>query len=85
MSDPSIEAAQRAGSGWYSAREVEAAREALRPVREKWEAWNGEWELGPTWDVEGNAQHVIQLLLKDLAPLIYTTEELERLIAIDSD
>ncbi|MEW2483613.1 hypothetical protein AB0876_28905 [Mycobacterium sp. NPDC049093] len=75
MADPAIEAAQRAWEadglrdGW-KALAVAASREALMPIREKYQEllrfYEGSVEVGP-WRI-----------LDDLAKLIYTTEELDR-------
>lgn len=85
MSDPVIEAAQRA---WDATAEMTAggyvvnpyrvaktaAREALRPIREKWEEL-----LGPyaTRLVNPEATGAIKVL-EAFAPLIFTTEELNQ-------
>ena len=72
MSDPAIEAAHRAGGGWYSAREMEAAREALKPIRELHRVERGEYE-DECYCVEcGNHWPCAT------AKLIYSSEELER-------
>lgn len=80
MSDPAIEAAQRA---WDTTAELTtdlqytvnpyavakaAAREALRPIRELYEEQSG--------DSDESAE--LWVFLNKLAPLIFTTEELER-------
>lgn len=82
MTDPAIEARAKAiariGDGLacvslgYAAEC--GAREALRPVREKWEEL-----LGPyaTRLVDPEATGAIKIL-EAFAPLIFTTEELER-------
>lgn len=86
MSDPAIEAAQRSADaieqkrrkrcaprdrifapGAYP-REVSAAREMAKPIRELHEYWSSEAVLPPeAWQI-----------LDQLAPLIFTSEELER-------
>ncbi|AHN84108.1 hypothetical protein GJ25_gp097 [Mycobacterium phage Hawkeye] len=72
MSDPAVEAAQRAltnigyGRSGHVQR-VAAAREALKPIRELHEAWSRHEK-----DLSADA---IQLL-DDFAKLIYSTEEL---------
>lgn len=79
MSDPSVEAAQRAladlgyGRSGYVQR-VAAAREALKPIREKWAEL-----LMPyaTRLVDPEATGAIKVL-EAFAPLIFTTEELGR-------
>lgn len=69
MTDPAVEAAQRARA--YTERRsrhvqrVAAAREALKPVRE--------W-----FDENYGMSRITDDLLDHLAPLIHTTEELER-------
>lgn len=70
MTDPAVEAAQRAVDAMESPRIfahdlVAAAREALRPIRE-WMAELDSEELLPA--------HVV---IAALAPLIYATEELQ--------
>lgn len=79
MTDPVIKAAQRAlaeiGTGMSRTFTAEAAaREALKPIREKWEEL-----LGPyaTRLVDPEATGAIKVL-EAFAPLIFTTEELER-------
>lgn len=73
MSDPSIEAARNAlakvgfGRSGHVQR-VAAAREALRPIRELYEEQSG--------DSDESAE--LWVFLNKLAPLIFTTEELER-------
>lgn len=65
MTDPAISAAQRAwndnGKSAYSMVAINAAREALKPIR----AWYF-------------AAMAYNATIDDLAPLIFTTEELER-------
>lgn len=75
MSDPAIEAAQRAwgdrrGSKTAWKVGIAAAREALKPIREWFE----------TAMAEAIAEDLFEQmdLLDSLAPLIFTTEELER-------
>lgn len=80
MSDPAIEAAHVAVAfqpypGNYltgSALATKAAREALKPIR----AWYGRVESTFEGQRDDVAQ-MVMLLLGELAPLIYTTEELE--------
>ena len=73
MSDPAIEAAQRADAEvdgyWNTTRDAmeESAREALKPVREVFDRWNSKDGLPPqVWH-----------LLDDLAPLLFTAVELQ--------
>ncbi|SIE08159.1 hypothetical protein [Mycobacteroides abscessus] len=81
MTDPAVEAARKAVNGGLGfpngpidAFAVQSAREALRPIREKWEEL-----LGPyaTRLVNPEATGAIKVL-EAFAPLIFTTEELER-------
>lgn len=77
MSDPAIEAAHRAGGGWYSAREMEAAREALKPIREKHYAVqyiNHTKCCVSCWNCKGQPY----AWPCPTARLVYSTEELER-------
>lgn len=86
MTDPAIEAAQRSADAieqrrrkrcprkdWIVAptaypREVSAAREMARPIRELHDEWSSIGILPPeAWQI-----------LDQLAPLIFTSEELER-------
>lgn len=76
MTDPAVEAAQRAYEprpfaqpGIIPAMQA-AAREALKPIREWYEKAMA----------EANAEDLYEQLdlLESLAPLIFTTEELER-------
>jgi len=82
MPDPAVEAAQRAWiSGGVSSNDAldlakgsiaaEAAREALKPIRAKYEYLNARFGDQNTEMAIG-----IRWVLEDLAPLIYTTEEL---------
>ncbi|WJJ56505.1 hypothetical protein PROPHIT493_48 [Mycobacterium phage prophiT49-3] len=84
MTDPAVEAADRAWEAWLERAPVDlsaasapvtlAAREALRPIREKWTEL-----LMPyaTRLVDPEATGAIRVL-EAFAPLIFTTEELER-------
>ncbi|WP_083335981.1 hypothetical protein [Mycobacteroides saopaulense] len=83
MTDPAVEAMQRVKCGaWVfvdplgAAEDValRAAREALKPIREKWEEL-----LGPyaTRLVDPEATGAIKVL-EAFAPLIFASEELER-------
>lgn len=84
MSDPSIEAAQRAwpavACGFFDDEQrvmVAAAREALKPIRELHQKRSE--ELAPPYeDVMTAYDEGVKYVLDALAPLIYTTEELER-------
>lgn len=69
MTDPAIEAAQRAWNGAYTD-PVDGAHEALKPIREWYELQTQMW-------VDGTGG-ISPLLLDGLAPLIFTSEELER-------
>lgn len=82
--DPAIEAAQRVLDKMFEEGQIArylsnafrevgeaAAREALKPVRTKWE----EWESVLTDDDSVEAAVALSVLA-DFAPLIYTTEEL---------
>ncbi|ORA38083.1 hypothetical protein [Mycobacterium aquaticum] len=82
MSDPAVEAAQRAeqASGWWKSGHstpwdagyaVDAAREALRPIREL----HRELSVSAL-DEDAEVEHGMRLVLDNLAPLIYSTEEL---------
>ncbi len=85
MSDPAIEAAQRAWEAWFERAPVDlsaastpvtlAAREALKPIRERHAHWVAELEKSP---LSATAGAIALVVLADLAPLIFTTEELER-------
>ncbi|SIC86986.1 hypothetical protein [Mycobacteroides abscessus] len=77
MSDPSIEAAKKAwnGTGVYRTIAENAAREALKPIRERHAHWVAELEKSP---LPATAGAIALVVLADLAPLIFTTEELER-------
>lgn len=74
MSDPAVEASQRACSAYdidHPRRCLEtAAREALKPIRELYNEWNAAPFLPPQagWQ-----------LLEALAPLIFSTEEVDRM------
>ncbi|MBV6360417.1 hypothetical protein R2325_16310 [Mycobacteroides chelonae] len=80
MSDPAVDAAQRAmkavtGAAFKPNYDlIVAAREALKPIREKWEEL-----LDPyaTRLADPEATGAIKVL-EALAPLIFSTEELER-------
>lgn len=78
MPDPAVEAAQRAltnigyGRSGHVQR-VAAAREALKPVRE----WHR--RMADSYALDDRPEGVlVQAVLQELAPLIYTTEELDR-------
>lgn len=83
MTDPAVEAARRAwqaegwGDGPLAMSEGHlaeaAAREALRPIRAVYERW--ERLYGSS---RGDVPEMVQVLLESFAPLIFTTEELER-------
>lgn len=91
MSDPVILAAQRAWDGedplggvpympgdqgiWTPEAMEAAASEALRPIRERHTHWVAELEKSP---LPATAGAIALVVLADLAPLIFTTEELER-------
>ncbi|YCU34479.1 hypothetical protein ACRYGU_16680 [Mycobacteroides abscessus] len=86
MTDPAVEAAQRA---WDATAEMTAggyvvnpyrvaktaAREALKPIRERHTHWVTELEKSP---LPATAGAIALVVLADLAPLIFTTEELEQ-------
>lgn len=78
MTDPAVEAAQRAYEprpfaqpGIIPAMQA-AAREALKPIRELHSELNS--PLPDGFELPGGVKYVLHLL----APLIFTTEELER-------
>ncbi|AXQ53084.1 hypothetical protein SEA_RANDO14_64 [Mycobacterium phage Rando14] len=76
--DPAIESARRAlvstrGHGKSTICEIEAAREALKPIRKLHQKMSAE---APLEDVE--VEHGMRAVLDALAPLIYSTEELQR-------
>ncbi|WP_078278567.1 hypothetical protein [Mycobacteroides franklinii] len=78
MSDPAVEAAQRAYGAmgaeatiWDEA--VTAAREALEPIRE-WHQKKSQW-LDCRYSSEAL---MLKAQLAEIAPLIFTSEELER-------
>lgn len=89
MSGPAVEAAQRAWTERYpngsvllassayqdgiGALAIAAAREALKPVQAKCEELDRLFGDSSTYVAIG-----VRRVLQDLAPLIYTTEELER-------
>ncbi|PVB46364.1 hypothetical protein D2E42_24375 [Mycobacteroides abscessus] len=82
MTDPAVEAAQRAWEGWdwsddqsISVLVDSAAREALRPIRERHAHWVAELEKSP---LPATAGAIALVVLADLAPLIFTTEELNQ-------
>lgn len=88
MSNPAVEAAQRAErkSRWWESGNQTAwdtdyaeasAREVLAPIRELHKSWAEAWATPPMWDEGGTAQNAVKLLLRDLARLIYTSEELK--------
>ena len=73
MSNPAIEAAQRATAadgGFVTTHDIAAAREALRPVRAVYERLD-DYSRGP-----GDYRAGVAEVLRALAPLIYTTEEM---------
>lgn len=73
MSDPAVEAAQRALIGWpqYPPQvATAAAREALKPIRELHEALMSRYA-----DRFSGDALTVKAILDDLAPLIYTSEE----------
>ena len=89
MTDPAVEAAQRAWYARYHASHnfytslthggiadgfTHAAREALKLVREAYTRWESAFGDGQ----RGDTAEIVQVLLEELAPLIYTSEELER-------
>lgn len=82
MTDPAVEAARKAwnGTGVYRTIAENAAREALRPIREEWaelsEAATNLSEYGSY--LESAKAAGMREVLAVLAPLIYPTEELER-------
>lgn len=69
MTDPAVEAAERACTK-HGFGDISSAREALKPIREWFE----------TAMAEAIAEDLFEQmdLLDSLAPLIFTTEELER-------
>ena len=75
MTDPAVEAAQRAcscaGTVHSSRCLAAAAREALKPIQAKYKELDGLFGDSPT-----NVAIGVRRVLQDLAPLIYTTEEL---------
>ncbi|OMB98540.1 hypothetical protein A5746_14350 [Mycolicibacterium conceptionense] len=76
MPDPAVDAASRVWDGDPEQMAhilVSAAREALKPIRAKYEYLNARFGDGNTEMAVG-----IRWVLEDLATLIYTTEELER-------
>lgn len=73
MSDPAVEAAQRAMGKCHSYPTpnrdlIAAAREALAPIRKMHDDWKASYGFLPTEALQ---------ILDDLAELIYATEELE--------
>ena len=77
MPDPAVEAVQRAlGKNlapdirYYS---TAAAREALKPIKEKFEVWCATLLR----DNHPDAQSIL-MVLNDIAPFVYSTEELEK-------
>lgn len=88
MTDPAVEAARKAldnvgfGRSGHVQR-VASAREALRPIREKCDAIRtaAGKRLHPTdpgYDIGNAFDDGVLSLIDELAPLIFTTEELER-------
>ncbi|MDM2383842.1 hypothetical protein PP563_09905 [Mycobacteroides abscessus] len=83
MTDPAVEAARKAGTGWLTGEEAEvaeglkviAAREALKPIRERHAHWVAELEKSP---LPATAGAIALVVLADLAPLIFTTEEINQ-------
>lgn len=76
ISDPAVVAVRSAAAAngdwpWdsTSGAMLEAAREALKPIRELVKTWE---RLVNPWDTD------LADLLEDLKPLVYTSEELER-------
>lgn len=91
MTDPAVEAAQQAWElnletdfpykpgepGIWSPDAMEAAaREALKPIRDLHQELDGLFGIA-SMDASGVAAGV-RMVLSRLAPLIYTTEEMER-------
>ncbi|SKY30226.1 Uncharacterised protein [Mycobacteroides abscessus subsp. massiliense] len=84
MTDPAVEAAKRL---WESRtitaefnadiyrNEIASAREALKPIRERHAHWVAELEKSP---LPATAGAIALVVLADLAPLIFTTEELNQ-------
>lgn len=83
MSDPAIDAAQRAeqASGWWKSAystpwdadyATDAAREALKPIREKIRELQADIPTDDPKFGEG-----LDYAIAELAPFIYPTEELE--------
>jgi hypothetical protein len=78
MTDPAVEAAQRVRDKHpYCLNDhhadsclTDAAREALKPIREVYEHFD-EYSRGP-----GDYRAGVRTVLDQLAPLIYSTEEL---------
>lgn len=82
MTDPAVEAARRADSWEPDIKQpdkfgemVTAAREALKPIRERHAHWVAELEKSP---LPATAGAIALVVLADLAPLIFTTEELNQ-------
>lgn len=83
MTDPAVEAARRAwqaegwGDGPLAMSEGHlaeaAAREALRPIRAVYERWGRLYGSS-----RGDVPEMVQVLLESLAPLIFTTEEINQ-------
>ncbi|AON96801.1 hypothetical protein BI081_gp050 [Mycobacterium phage Tonenili] len=77
MPDPAVEAAHRAMPELSSAAPTEdmiaAAREMAKPIRAAYTRW--ESAFGGR---RGDVPEMVQVLLEELAPLIYSTEELDR-------
>ncbi|OHU51483.1 hypothetical protein BKG82_23080 [Mycobacteroides chelonae] len=84
MSDPAIEAVRRMSTAApdepisfnEAGRLIAAAREALKPIREKWEELYAASEDGDS-DSEGNWDGGMLHVLDLLAPLIFPSEELK--------
>lgn len=75
MTDPAIDAAQRAGASGHALDPIAAAREALAPIKAEFgHLQRLARDVGPSSDL-GRA---LQYALDRFAPLIYTAEELER-------
>lgn len=74
MSDPAVEAAGRACTK-HGFGDIKSAREALKPIQERHAHWVAELEKSP---LPATAGAIALVVLADLAPLIFTTEELER-------
>lgn len=81
MTDPAEEAVRRsrhyrADYSWEDkVSGLASAREALRPIRERHAHWVAELEKSP---LPATAGAIALVVLADLAPLIFTTEELNQ-------